>query len=691
MKRKILVGLIIAGIVFSAIAINFKNLKATGEACYITNKGNIYDYPTVTKTGKFYRCTVKWTQSFDSTFFAVTLSLLDTSEKTKYRLWLEGLSAGSYTHQFEFYFPDIGRDSVTIRIVVVGEIDYSDSAGDSYDYTVNMEKPLNPPKLNVTWHVPSQFEYEKPNQLWFWICNEGGDASGENELWISGYSSGHSSWSLNSGSCFGTGWKTDFYLQNKHIEDGYVTLRFWAKLTNQSGTDIYDETKKIPVTGMSGSIKVIVKDESGDFRIEGAKIYLDGSYKGKTNSNGEYTISNLAPNEYKVEASKSGYYDDFEYVYLEAGKTITVYLTLAKERGSMKIIVKDNFGDRIEDAKIYLDGDYMGKTRSDGTYYIEVIDLGNYTVKASKSGYEDDSEQVHVGAGETKTVHLTLDEIPPETTPPPEDEWNNLTPEHSDYLRSGNTVYFNDKIAQMYAPILYYEGDTEPLPERVYYRILKRGKGGIIQYLQYYPKQETWYNAHIPDWSLVYVCVNDDHSVDKIIYDSGVANIDKPDFDWDHISKSVEWKNIPDGSKDGNHVKLCIDTNYHSMKLGSSANRPISFSKYYRLYDEVLDNTYFFPEYDIDIGKTYKTDSLGFDVSCTYSVCEHIENDNISPWDIETKVVNEYIYIEFASLLEAKVKVYLFNPDHVGSPYNVLSGETSSVMEYMKEHFIYQK
>jgi len=52
-------------------------------------------------------------------------------------------------------------------------------------------------------------------------------------------------------------------------------------------------------------------------------------------------------------------------------------------------------------------------------------------------------------------------------------------------LRSGDYVYFNDEIAQMYAPIFYIEGDAEPAPTLQSYRILKIDEDiYLIQYLQ---------------------------------------------------------------------------------------------------------------------------------------------------------------------------------------------------------------
>jgi len=75
-------------------------------------------------------------------------------------------------------------------------------------------------------------------------------------------------------------------------------------------------------------------------------VYLDGTLKGSTNYNGELLIEDLSPENYTVKATKSGYEDDSEDVYVEAGETKTLYLTLKK--GEYYYIFK------TKDGKIYI-------------------------------------------------------------------------------------------------------------------------------------------------------------------------------------------------------------------------------------------------------------------------------------------------------------------------------------------------
>lgn len=108
-------------------------------------------------------------------------------------------------------------------------------------------KTDGPPIIHVEWHIPKEFRHGVPSSLCFTICNEGGDAEGENNLWITGYQIGLAQWTLDRGACFLTGWQDDFRLQDKYVTEGFVELRFYVKMWNDFGYDTYDETKKVPV------------------------------------------------------------------------------------------------------------------------------------------------------------------------------------------------------------------------------------------------------------------------------------------------------------------------------------------------------------------------------------------------------------------------------------------------------------
>lgn len=82
-------------------------------------------------------------------------------------------------------------------------------------------------------------------------------------------------------------------------------------------------------------IKVVVVDSSG-FKISGASVYLDESYKGNTDPTGECVISSIFPGYHILEASKSGH-NVSTIAYVESGETenITLILESAPEHGRL--------------------------------------------------------------------------------------------------------------------------------------------------------------------------------------------------------------------------------------------------------------------------------------------------------------------------------------------------------------------
>ncbi|MGD2250378.1 MAG: PEGA domain-containing protein, partial [Candidatus Methanofastidiosia archaeon] len=62
----------------------------------------------------------------------------------------------------------------------------------------------------------------------------------------------------------------------------------------------------------------------------------------------------------------------------------------------------------LQYAKVYLDGDYKGKTDNGGYLRISDVSEGYHTVEARKSGYEEGGKKIYVESGETETVYLYL-------------------------------------------------------------------------------------------------------------------------------------------------------------------------------------------------------------------------------------------------------------------------------------------
>jgi hypothetical protein len=159
--------------------------------------------------------------------------------------------------------------------------------------------------------------------------------------------------------------------------------------------------------GETKTINLVLNPEQATLNVysspAGASIYVNGQYRGVAPSAG-LTLT-LTPGTYTVEARLSGYQDASTTVTLNPGESRSITLTLVPiVRKATLNIFTNPVG-----ASIYVDGNYVGTTRSTGLSV--QVDPGTHTIIATMSGYQDTTVTVNVGSGETKRVDITLPPI----------------------------------------------------------------------------------------------------------------------------------------------------------------------------------------------------------------------------------------------------------------------------------------
>jgi len=127
---------------------------------------------------------------------------------------------------------------------------------------------------------------------------------------------------------------------------------------------------------------------------EGAKVYIDGSYRGRT----PITLS-LKPGSYRLKLKLPGYAEYSERVTVRAGETTYVYAQLAPAKA--RLVVETDVR-----ARVFVDGYELGWTQN-GRLAAEV-DPGRRWVVVLAPGYEPVVEEVDLRAGETRTLRLRL-------------------------------------------------------------------------------------------------------------------------------------------------------------------------------------------------------------------------------------------------------------------------------------------
>ncbi|NQE04906.1 hypothetical protein C5S32_03450 [ANME-1 cluster archaeon GoMg1] len=138
----------------------------------------------------------------------------------------------------------------------------------------------------------------------------------------------------------------------------------------------------------------------------GARIYVDGSYKGRTPE----TNTHVSPGSHTVKLKHDGYYDWSTSIKVTAGSTSYVSASLTPipypTVGFISVTSSPS------NAYIHLDGSYKGTTPKAITH----VSPGSHTIELEHSGYYDWTSTVRVGAGSTSYVSTPLTPIPSPTT-----------------------------------------------------------------------------------------------------------------------------------------------------------------------------------------------------------------------------------------------------------------------------------
>jgi hypothetical protein len=150
-------------------------------------------------------------------------------------------------------------------------------------------------------------------------------------------------------------------------------------------------------------VTVNVKDSGGSAAAT-ANVFLNGTFKGATISNGTLVINGVFPENYTLGVKKGGYADYANDMNVTSNMTINVTLTKAY---TLTINVKDSStGNPISYADIYLDGVYVETTDYFGKLVISGVAEGPHTLTVKKTSYLDYSSTINMTSSITLTIPL---------------------------------------------------------------------------------------------------------------------------------------------------------------------------------------------------------------------------------------------------------------------------------------------
>lgn len=169
-----------------------------------------------------------------------------------------------------------------------------------------------------------------------------------------------------------------------------------------------------------GEIDGTVTDATTTLPISGATIRI---FQGinlilttTTNGAGFYSAPNLAPDNYLVEASATGYQTQVQGATVQVNTTTTVNFALESNPGTISGTVTDALTTNpIVDAlvEVFEESILIGFADTDGSgqYTISGLAPGSYIVTASATGYQSKTEGASVISGLTTTVDFSLSQI----------------------------------------------------------------------------------------------------------------------------------------------------------------------------------------------------------------------------------------------------------------------------------------
>jgi serine/threonine protein kinase/tetratricopeptide (TPR) repeat protein len=153
----------------------------------------------------------------------------------------------------------------------------------------------------------------------------------------------------------------------------------------------------------AATLVVECTDASDQARIEGASVYLNGKYVGKTDSRGELTLDQLTPREYRVEVEYARYQSSRKSFNLEPEEELVVPFNLERElRGTLEI--KSN----VAGAIVELDGKKIGVTDANRRFVTDSIEAGNHRVRLTHPKHLPVDGEVEIEAWGQANLDLSM-------------------------------------------------------------------------------------------------------------------------------------------------------------------------------------------------------------------------------------------------------------------------------------------
>ena len=137
---------------------------------------------------------------------------------------------------------------------------------------------------------------------------------------------------------------------------------------------------------------------------DNAKIYVNNQYKGLTDENRNVLLGGIPEGTHEVRVILNGYREWNRRIEVRANERVqlTVNLERISQTGTLEIFCN------VDNARIYINGDYQGRTFSNRSVLIRNIREGNYELRVTKEGYQDYVSIIRIYLEQTLYVNVRM-------------------------------------------------------------------------------------------------------------------------------------------------------------------------------------------------------------------------------------------------------------------------------------------
>gem|GEM_PF-1150526 len=179
--------------------------------------------------------------------------------------------------------------------------------------------------------------------------------------------------------------------------------------TTGLGSTVADAAKFVYApTNAGGDLSGTITAAEDGSPIAGATVTADGGLSTTTDADGHYWFVGVNPQSYTVNASAEGYADNSAQATVSYKGSTVCDIELSAPLGSISGVITSSLGGAVVGATVSIPGHDAVTTDSDGSYTIDGVAEGTYTVTASATYYTQNTGQAVVAAGNVTSCNIVL-------------------------------------------------------------------------------------------------------------------------------------------------------------------------------------------------------------------------------------------------------------------------------------------